>query len=74
MDNGKKMSIIAHREKLQRILFMIRHQRLLNTKQAAAQLDCSERTIKNYLSKLRASGHEIRYDRALGRYTIKENF
>ncbi|WP_316847110.1 HTH domain-containing protein [Pedobacter psychrodurus] len=68
------MSIIAHREKLQRMLFMVRHNRLKTAKQAAAQLSCSERTIKNYLSKLRDSGHEIRYDRSLGRYTIKENF
>ncbi|WP_443944271.1 HTH domain-containing protein [Pedobacter sp. AW1-32] len=62
----------SHNQKLQDILFLVKQKRLLNARHAAMMLGCSERTIKSYLKRLRASGYDISYEKSLGRYHLDQ--
>lgn len=56
---------------LDRLLFLIKHQQLGRPKEGAKKLDCSVRTLKYRIARLRQEGHPIVYDRALQRYVLR---
>ncbi|WP_316735765.1 HTH domain-containing protein [Pedobacter aquatilis] len=66
------MSIVSSRENIVRLLYMLRHNQVSTTDKVAARFNCSSRTIKNYLAKLRKDGYLIKYDKGLKRYVLRE--
>ena len=67
------MTTYAYRQKLQHLLFMLRHKQIGTAAAAASKLNCSARTIKNRINKLRNDGFVIKYDQGLKRYVLFED-
>lgn len=63
----------SYRQKLQHLLFLLRHKQVGTAVTAASKLNCSARTIKNRISKLRNDGFVIKYDQGLKRYVLYED-
>lgn len=67
------MSNREYRKRLQRLLFLIKHQQLHSAGQAAKLYDCHSGTIKRLIARLRLEGHPIVYDKRLKRYVLEED-
>lgn len=55
------------------LLQMLSKGRLTNISQAAAQLNCSKRTIERIIKGLKQEGYHINYNRFLNRYQLIKN-
>jgi predicted transcriptional regulator len=62
----------AYRQRLQYLLFMLRHKKAGNASTLAIKLNCCSRTVKNCIAKLRKDGFVIKYDQGLKRYVLTE--
>lgn len=56
---------------LDRLLLLIKHQQPGRPKEGAKKLNCSVRTLKYCIARLRQEGHPIVYDRKRQRYVIR---
>ncbi|MDQ7948183.1 MAG: hypothetical protein REI78_05175 [Pedobacter sp.] len=65
-------SIQKYRERLQRVIFMVRHHQFANASHASKILSCHPTTVKRLIIRLRLEGHQIKYERSLGRYVLEE--
>jgi len=63
----------AYRQRLQYLLFMLRHKQAGNADALAIKLNCCSRTVKNCIAKLRKDGFVIKYDQGLKRYILEED-
>lgn len=61
-----------YRQRLQYLIYMLRHSIPGGAVQLASKLGCSDRTLKNYMAKLRKDGFDIKYCKALQRYVLAE--
>jgi len=61
----------AYRQRLQYLLFMLRHKQAGNADALGSRLHCCSRTVKNCIAKLRKDGFVIKYDQSLKRYILK---
>ena len=61
----------AYRQRLQYLLFILRHKQAGNADALAIKLNCCSRTVKNCIAKLRKDGFVIKYDQSLKRYILK---
>lgn len=66
------MSIPEYRQRLQRVIFLIRHRQFHNALQASKILNCHPTTVKRLIAKLRLEGHQINYDKGLKRYVLED--
>ena len=64
------MDAINYYQRLTYLLELIRAGSLGSPKQAAEKFNCTEKTIRNMISKLRETGNNIEYCRASGRYVL----
>jgi DNA-binding IclR family transcriptional regulator len=62
------MSIVKRRQKLQKILSLLKHKQLHSAAACAKQLSCHPSTVVKLLCLLRKEGHLIIYDKSLKRY------
>lgn len=62
----------ANRQRLQYLLFMLRHHQVGGAVEIAAKPHCSIRTVKYGLAKLRKDGFNIQYDKTIDRYVLEE--
>jgi DNA-binding transcriptional LysR family regulator len=65
-------AIVKYRQALDHLLFLLRHQQVGSLVPAAKRLNCSTRTLKHRIARLRREGHFIVYDRTLKRYVLRE--
>lgn len=63
----------AYRERLQYLLFILRHKQANGAASLAIKLNCCKRTVKNCLATLRKDGFDIRYNKTLKRYELIED-
>lgn len=68
----KHMTALQYRERLDRILFLLKHQQMGSIPVMTKKLGYAKSTIERQLKRLRAEGHVIDYDRSLKRYVLKE--
>ena len=66
------MGTQCYRNRLDRLLFLIQHQQMLNAPLMAKKLGYHKSTLERQLKRLRAEGHLIHYDAALKRYVLEE--
>lgn len=66
-------STYTYRQRLQYLLFMLRHKQAGNADTLAIKLNCCSRTVKNCIAKLRKNGFVISYNKGLKRYILKED-
>jgi transposase len=66
------MSIQQYRQRLQRVIFLIKHHQFHNALQASKILKCSPSTVKRLITRLRLEGHQIKYEKSLKRYVSEE--
>jgi predicted ArsR family transcriptional regulator len=64
------MSIQHYRQRLQRVLFMVRHNQFQSALQASKILKCHPTTVKRLIVRLRVEGHHIKYEKSLKRYVL----
>lgn len=67
------MQRTAHRLRLVRLLYLLRHKQVRSAYSTALQLNCSIRTFYHYLARLKRDGFKIKYSKTLGRYIIEED-
>jgi len=67
------MDYLSYTEKLNYLLEMIEKGRLLSLKQASEKFDCSERTIRRMINRLREQGYQIKYSRKNMIYFIENS-
>lgn len=51
---------------------MVRHHQFANASHASKILSCHPTTVKRLIIRLRLEGHQIKYERSLGRYVLEE--
>ncbi|TCC94191.1 HTH domain-containing protein [Pedobacter frigiditerrae] len=66
------MSIARRRQKLQKLLFMLKHKQVQTAAAVAQQLHCHPSTVVKLLYRLRKDGYQITYDKSLKRYVLVE--
>ncbi len=64
------MAALQYRNRLDRLLYLIRHQQMEPITTMTAKLGYARSTIEKQLKRLRAEGHVIAYDRGLKRYVL----
>lgn len=65
--------MLVYRQKLQRVIFLVKHQQFQNALHASKILACHPSTVKRLITRLRLEGHQIRYEKSLGRYIMEES-
>lgn len=66
----KQMTALQYRDRLDRLLFLVKHQQMECIPVMTTRLGYSISTIERHLKRLRAEGHVIAYDRSLKRYVL----
>lgn len=67
------VSKLAYHQRLQRLLFLLRHRQAGTVTEIARQLNCTDRTVNYCLSKLRKDGFVIEFDRNLKKHVLLED-
>ncbi|MGY3055241.1 DeoR/GlpR family transcriptional regulator of sugar metabolism [Pedobacter sp. UYEF25] len=67
------MSRMQHRARIQRLLKLIRQQRVGTVSTTSILFGCHPSTIERMIKRLRLEGHLIVYDRSLKRYQLTES-
>ena len=65
------MDFITYSERLDYLLDLIKKERVDSPKIAAEKFDCSEKTIRNMINKLREKGFEIEYCKDSKKYFLR---
>lgn len=66
------VSKTAYQQRLQQLLYLLRHKQAGTAAAITIKLNCSTRTVKNCINKLRQDGFKIEFDKSLKRYVLKE--
>ena len=64
------MAYLIQRQRLQHLLYMLKKHQLVIAAGAAITLNCSVRTVKSCIERLRKYGRVIKYQRKLKRYVL----
>jgi biotin operon repressor len=65
------MDFITYSERLDYLLDLIKKGRVSSPKIIAERFDCSEKTIRNMINRLRNKGFEIEYSKYNKKYFLK---
>lgn len=66
------MTIAQRRQKLQTLLYLVKHKQVYTAAEVAKQLHCHVSTVEKLFSRLRKDGYQITYDKSLRRYVLVE--
>ncbi|MAX81688.1 MAG: hypothetical protein CL843_16120 [Crocinitomicaceae bacterium] len=66
------MDYISYVKRLSYLKELIEKGKVKSPNQVADKFNCSEKTIRNMINRLRDEGFDIRYSKAMSRYYIHE--
>lgn len=67
------VSKTAYQKRLQHLLYLLRHKQAGTAAAIAIKLNCSTRTVKYCINKLRQDGFKIEFDKVLKRHVLEED-